>query len=260
MDWNYNVSAGGSGWESLLEAIINLRQSRGATTQQYYYGLFSPASSVNSYCGGGCVAGMSMVSSQPADDWGRASIGLGFPGEMAVGTAIHEVGHAHGRQHAPCGVYDPDPNYPYSGAGIGVWGYDLVSDQLMSPSSYVDFMSYCDPYWISDYTYKAVYARAVTVNGLPPRMITPPGFKRNWRSVSLRSDGSTALGPDVELRMVPGGEERDLELLDAAGDVVDVITSYFNRYSHSTGGLALFPEPPDEVMAVRLPGHDPVYL
>jgi hypothetical protein len=45
--------------------------------------------------------------------------------------------------------------FPYSGATIGAFGYDFATAALKFPVLR-DFMSYCDPTWISDYTYKAI--------------------------------------------------------------------------------------------------------
>ena len=66
----------------------------------------------------------------------------------------HELGHNFGRLHAPCGNPSGlDGQYPYSGASIGVYGYDILSG-VAKQSSLRDLMSYCDPSWISDYTYR----------------------------------------------------------------------------------------------------------
>jgi hypothetical protein len=54
----------------------------------------------------------------------------------------HELGHNFGLEHAPCYVdTDLDPNYPYPGAKIGTWGYDLVNRELKDPDLYYDIMS-----------------------------------------------------------------------------------------------------------------------
>ena len=45
----------------------------------------------------------------------------------------------------------PDPNFPYSGGGIGVWGYDFFGNTLKDPRDYVDVMGYCEWVWVSDY-------------------------------------------------------------------------------------------------------------
>ena len=43
----------------------------------------------------GCVAGLGFVGG-PSDSWARAAIGLGFTGDNAAETAVHELGHNHG--------------------------------------------------------------------------------------------------------------------------------------------------------------------
>jgi hypothetical protein len=69
----------------------------------------------------------------------------------------HEFGHTAGRHHAPCGnVANPDPNYPYAGASIGTYGFDVAAQTIYAPSTTFDLMSYCAPRWLSDYTYEGV--------------------------------------------------------------------------------------------------------
>ncbi len=142
-----------------------------ASDDEYYYGVFMPSSSFFSYCQQGCVAGLSSGSVNPNDTFLRGSIGLGYPGEYSAGTFVHETGHAHGRLHAPCApggqIQGIDPAFPYGNGGIGAWGYDLVDHQLIDPGSSVrDMMGYCDPTWISDYTYTALFNRIAVVNGV----------------------------------------------------------------------------------------------
>ena len=86
--------------------------------------MFAPADSMMSYCSWGCVLGLGYVPEQPGGGWWGtlSAIGLGYAGELSAQTIIHEVGHNHGRLHAPCEVSDPDPNYPYPNGSIGVWG------------------------------------------------------------------------------------------------------------------------------------------
>ena len=68
-------------------------------------------------------------------------------------VAAHELTHNFGRLHAPCGgAGGPDPDFPYPGGTIGVYGYDLSTNTLWLPSS-VDLMGYCTNPWISDYNY-----------------------------------------------------------------------------------------------------------
>jgi hypothetical protein len=68
----------------------------------------------------------------------------------------HELGHTWNRLHSPCGQpAGVDPDYPYPGGTIGVYGFDLQDNVLRSPSS-PDVMGYCGDPWISDYTYQGV--------------------------------------------------------------------------------------------------------
>ena len=70
----------------------------------------------------------------------------------------HEVGHNFQLDHAPggCGANDPDPDYPYEGAGVGPRRGWLFSEaKFIDPDAgYYDVMSYCEPNFISDYHYE----------------------------------------------------------------------------------------------------------
>lgn len=71
----------------------------------------------------------------------------------------HEVGHNMDLAHADCGgAGGPDPQYPYGEGSIGIWGYDFEAGTLVDPTEHKDFMSYCNPAWVSDYH----FARALT--------------------------------------------------------------------------------------------------
>jgi PKD repeat protein len=123
-----------SGWQSLLDQIDALR-----TTDQsndWYYGYARV-----DYISG--LAGLGLVGEPAAigrDDSERA--------------LTHELGHTFNLFHAPCGgASNPDPDYPYPGAEIGVWGWDLVFQRLVNPTTSFDVMSYCSPTWVSDFSY-----------------------------------------------------------------------------------------------------------
>ena len=142
----------GEAWEKLLDDVSDLKVNDNAPSSTVYYayvdfdcGWFN--------CSTGGIAGIGWIG------W-RASVGFDHPSMDVTGElAGHEIGHNMGRLHAPCNV-SGDTNYPYAGASIGEYGLDGIggSLQLLSPGSYVDMMSYCDPVWVSDYTYEALYA------------------------------------------------------------------------------------------------------
>jgi hypothetical protein len=90
-----------------------------------------------------------------------------FAGEIAA----QEVGHNHGRRHAPgCGAARPDGSYPsdtdaFGNGGVGItgdWGIDLRSMALLPPDQTYDFMGYCPnnntpgTVWVGAYTYRAL--------------------------------------------------------------------------------------------------------
>ena len=62
-----------------------------------------------------------------------------------------------GDQPAQGGAADPDPLYPHPNAKLGSRGLDPLTAQFYEPELYSDFMSYCRPYWISDYRFKKNY-------------------------------------------------------------------------------------------------------
>ncbi|HEX9131871.1 MAG TPA: hypothetical protein VF844_06240 [Ktedonobacteraceae bacterium] len=142
VDFNGDLTVGGgggcgTGWNQLFNMLWNMRAASG--TNDVFVGLLPsgvPTSGVIG-CGGGGVA--------------IAYIGAGS-------VLAQEVGHAFGRQHAPCGnPGNPDPNYPtynsYPSGSIGEYGFDSETSQVFNPATTFDFMSYCGPTWISPYTY-----------------------------------------------------------------------------------------------------------
>ncbi|WP_420616972.1 leucine-rich repeat domain-containing protein [Candidatus Palauibacter sp.] len=68
-------------------------------------------------------------------------------------TVAHELGHNLSLFHVLCRGDEggPDPSYPYENGESGVWGYDFRDGGSLVPPDRLDFMSYCDPAWVSDY-------------------------------------------------------------------------------------------------------------
>ena len=143
---------------ALLASVTSRRTQDRPPNDVYYYGLApgilggqSGCSTTSTSPTGGKVSAGWAQSTRPDD------------GRTGAATMCHELGHAHGRFHAPCNVQDPDARYPYPGANIGVWGYDNRLGTFLPPTS-KDMMSYCpEPRWsawISDYTYQAILERA----------------------------------------------------------------------------------------------------
>jgi hypothetical protein len=129
-----------STWTAILNQVDALRAADGSS--RYYFGVINP-----SYGSG--IAGVGYVGGKTALGWDKSG---------ADWVAAHEWGHNWGRNHSPCGgAGGTDPNYPYPGGTIGVYGLDVATLALKPPSS-TDLMGYCDNEWISDYTYAGVLA------------------------------------------------------------------------------------------------------
>lgn len=88
-------------------------------------------------------------------------------------TMVHEIGHNFNRLHIDCGSPESlDGNYPYPtgdddhrlDADLDAddpalhYGFDSILRQPVKPDR-KDFLSYCDPSWISDYTWEAIFDR-----------------------------------------------------------------------------------------------------
>jgi hypothetical protein len=128
-----------SGWMTVLSELNALRVSDGAPPTMHYYGVVKV-----SYTSG--IAGLGFVP-------GRAAMGWDYlPSGDEV--AAHEWGHNFSRHHAPCGV-SGDPSYPYAGGVIANWGWNSLTNTLVSPLA-TDVMSYCNTTWVSDYNWSAV--------------------------------------------------------------------------------------------------------
>jgi hypothetical protein len=207
------------GWSELLEAMRALRQRDAPPPDVYYYGLVAPAPSAGAYCLGACIGGIAYVAG-PGEAGLRVGAGLGFSGLNSADSMAHELGHAHGRPHAPCGaVGQPDPGYPYAGAELGGWGLDGRGKGTLAPPSNKDLMSYCAPRWISDYTFEGLAARSAHVNsaGAVVSQALRAGPPQRWRVLLIDGAGRSRWG--LEAAGPPPGAPAAAEELDETGAV-----------------------------------------
>ena len=120
-------------------------------------------------------------------------------GKPLVTELAHEVGHSLNLSHAPCGdAGSPDPDFPYPGGSIGVWGYDFRDGTVVSRGA-ADVMGYCHPAWISDFSYRKVLdhrrTHRLTSRSVPrsPLLVLGGGVV----------DGRLTLEPPYWLQMAP---------------------------------------------------------
>jgi hypothetical protein len=242
VQYDNEVSPNGFGWDELLAYVQQVRAEDKAPFDAYYFGIFSPAASLNQFCGGGCVVGLGNIAG-PGDAYARAAIGVGFGddgGVVAWETAVHELGHAFGRYHSPCGgAGGTDPDYPYPNAAIGVWGYNLLTQKLYDPNGTTDVMGYCEPIWVSDFTWKGLYQRIESVNGA--KIVSPPEVMNlTYDRARMDAEGNLHWLPAVSLAFPPLSEPVDLLVDTDTGTYA--VTGHFYPYDHLTGGIVLWPQ------------------
>ncbi len=239
--WDSEISPDGSGWTGPGLRLLSFRNADGASDDVYYYGMFNPTETIQQFCMAGCLLGVTLLNNTPPDTGSvtlRLALGVGFT-EQAPGIAAHEIGHAHGRPHSPCGPpgnppADIDPEYPYEEGNIGVWGWDLYEGDLLDPDDSTDIMGYCDDQWISDYTYRALHDRGQNVNvgwALPG-----PALTWDLLLVDGRGRGTWAASTDRRI----AGAPVDVQL-EGPGGVTASTRGVFVGWDHLPGGWLAVP-------------------
>ncbi len=145
----------------------------------------------------------------------------------AGGVMAQELAHNQNRQHVSCGCPDSvDFDYPYcedteccedpceddppplcnaigpSDVATDIWGYDVLSDTAVPPLGARDFLSYCGPRWVSDYTWQAL------INTFPSAASDEvPQLRRAAAPQAIEElpTGPAACGPDTGSCCVSNG-------------------------------------------------------
>ena len=169
------------------------------------------------------------------------SVGIGYGGRRGEDTAIHEVGHAHGLTHAPCGgAGAPDPNFPYPGGLASASGATTRSRRRWSTRANTnDMMGYCEPKWISDFFYSKLFRRVRSDNKYFNDWMPGPFNPRQKRYVPFAIDGGASVhvsGAATREPWITEGEPR--EITWAGGSA----TAYWFPYDHLPGGTLYVPD------------------
>lgn len=246
LKWPGSVSGNDSNaWTNVLNQVMRERSSDRAGTNVYYFGLMQPAATFSTFCGSGCILGIAPQTTRVSPS-SQAGLGAYFTdradiSQSSLETVIHELGHAHGRGHAPCvkggQIEGVDGSFPDKTGATGEWGWDSRSGTLLPPT-HKDVMGYCSPDWISPYTYAALAERSLRVNAQP--LVHGAPALTSWHNVLLYEDGTTRWGGATETTM-PGGELETATVLDSAGQAIATTEVIRLVLSHSTDEILYVP-------------------
>ena len=248
---------------ALLEEIQLLRHIEAGGTEDHYHGVFAAPRFVRrdafwAFLGVAFQPGYAGLS--------RSHLRDGEADPEFAATLAHELGHNLSLGHAPCGSpAGVDETFPYRDGSIGVWGYEFAGPswpgRLIDPARHVDLMSYCRPYWISDYNFaKALAFRAARLPsaeaGRPARSLLLWGGIRNGR---LRLEPPLVWDAPPKLPAAPGPYR--LAGVDAAGAERFSLSFEPDLLDHGAGRSFLFAVPfqagwEDAVQAVVLRGPE----
>jgi hypothetical protein len=145
-------------------ALREARTKDAAKPGEYYHLLVGRADINASYAGVASGAGAGV------NDAARR-VGITIVGTRALdgntNTAAHEIGHNHGRNHAPACGATGDSMYPLPNGQMEVSGFSLSEMALKSKARFRELMGYCRPRWISDYQWRALEVRVRAVSAFP---------------------------------------------------------------------------------------------
>jgi hypothetical protein len=242
---------------SALASVSSRRSQDSPPPDVYYYGLTPGILGGQSGCSN---ASASASGSKVSAGWAQST--RPDDGRTGAATMCHELGHAHGRQHAPCNVQDPDPRYPYPNADIGVWAYDFRADEFYQPTR-KDMMSYCpEPRpnaWISDYNYQAILERVIAVSALAevPALYAEPATPAvPWRLLVSDSAGVHWVREPLLVRGTPEGTKVSAVVHGEQGPMQQVEVykqDLHDGMSHDAFMLTLA-EPDESWRAIEVPG------
>lgn len=249
------LSASGN-WGQVLDGMRGLRAQDAPPPDTYYMGLVVPAATAQAYCAGQCVAGIAYHNDRNMASL-QVGLSLGFTGDQSARAVVHEIGHEHGLGHAPCQAAEGlDRAYPYQNASTGVWGFDARRMQIFDPGRYKDFMGYCEPTWISDYSYGKLFTRVRAVSA-PQTFALRVGPASSMRALIVSSEGAVTWGqPWTE--SVPAGAPEIATVEDQTGAIVTRPTVYRTTVGDGGDAMVLVPAPEPGWHRVLVAGARPI--
>jgi hypothetical protein len=250
-------------WGGNLDRVRALRQSEGPDSDVYYYGMLRPTQTFAEFCGRACTAGIGYVPQGRVNPQLRVAMGAAYSDVNSAFTMLHEIGHTHGRAHAPCvpqglSIADVDQQFPYEGGVIGVYGYSADTDVILAPDDATDVMGYCRQQWLSDYTYNGLLATVRQVNQTQASEVVSPERVGAWRVALLDVLRGTRWGVPIPGPAAAVGVEEPASVLDASGAVLQSVSVYRTQVSEIGGYSVQVPEPQPGWHAIAISGAAPL--
>ena len=218
-------------WDRLLDNLIALKKADNAPESQVYLGMI-PEYDPNTDNAGLAPLQRAALST----DFGPLTDFDNRTGDVAA----HEIAHTMKREHANCGSPgNLDPNYPDPNGLTISYGYDLVTDELKLPTL-PDFMSYCNPNWVSAYTFNGLLKDQLQ-NGRTPERSVADALLVRIRFTKDKAVFAPVYQLETGLDQPAGAEGYSIELRGVDGNIlgshpVDLIVS---GHGHVHGGRSI---------------------
>jgi hypothetical protein len=246
-------------WEAALDQMRAKRKTDAPAADVYYYGLLKPVDSFNAFCGSGCTTGIGYLADTKSTGQ-RAAMGVGYADRLSAQTMAHELGHNHGRAHAPCvpnggSISGVDTKFPFTDGRTGIIGYDSRTKSLLSEKG-TDLMGYCSNVWLSEYTYNALADRLALVNGNQSQVLSAAALA-TWRVLLVggsRGKSSARWGVPITTPSLPEGTAVTAHAVDGAGNLLEEVTVYRTEMSDSGAASVMVPEPKPGWAGIELMG------
>jgi hypothetical protein len=207
-------------WDNLLNQIDALKMSEGKPASTVYFGMIplldASGNTWFGYTGG--VVGYGFVGYRASIAVTKAVV-YGNWDLHGDDFAAHEIGHNLGMDHTPCNVDSPY-TYPYANGAIGQYGYNVNAQSIIDKNR-PDIMSYCEPEWVSDFTYQRWYDDQKSMLA----RVELPSQDSVFVRATLASDGTAKLQPVYNFAAspseLPAKSDYSIQFLDDQGKVVN---------------------------------------
>jgi len=243
-------------WEAALDQMRSRRKTDSPAADVYYFGLLKPQDTFAQFCGNACTTGIGYVADANTPSF-RAAMGIGYGDRASTQTMAHELGHNHGRNHAPCvpnggSISGVDTNYPFADGRTGILGFDSRTKVLLSADKSTDLMGYCNNVWLSEYTYDGLTTRVASVNASKAEVVSSAAL-HTWRVLLTGSKGPR-WGIPITRPSIAEGTPIRVRILDRAGALLTEIDAYRTGISDSSSAVVMVPEPKPGWSSVQVPG------